>query len=296
MTELWVDFRGVAANWDTFVVALKKRGIAGVIRYIDAGSDSKQIHRAEYQAYVRGGIKVLLVDELGTGDAWVDDDDRAAGVARARAARADARGEGIPDSVAIFCAADAHASGRQITDAVAYASGFASVLGKSVSGFYGFVETSVAVHNAGVVSLHWRCGSRPSTADRKWVTFWQRNTGTEVIGGIQCDINERYGAVPQEEDVDAQDVWSWSNEKLDTRDMRQIVADAESAAKKAASATTALLAAVKPLAAKVDALAAKLDSIATGGGAFDYAALAKAMADETDRRGRDGDPSTGPVT
>ncbi len=193
----WLDF----SDQPPGAAAIKQAGYMGVLRYIGLGSEGKQIHHAEYQDYVDHGLGVLLVAELGVNDAWAALDDYATGVARAQLALADARAEGIPDTVGIACAADAHAtSATQIDDAVRYAAGVASVLGRARAGFYGFRETSQAVHAAGVVGWHWRCGSEPSLEDKTWVNFWQRNTPPQVvvINGTACDINETYAPLPED--------------------------------------------------------------------------------------------------
>ncbi len=185
----WADFSDTPPG----AAALLNAGFVGVIRYTGLGGDSKRIHASEYMDYSRNGMPVLLVAELGTSDAWAALDDYATGVVRAQQALADARAEGIPDYVGIACAADAHTtSATQISDAVQYATGFASVLGVARTGFYGFAETSRAVHDAGVVGWHWRCGSAPSAADAQWVNFWQRNDGSRMVNGADCDINETY--------------------------------------------------------------------------------------------------------
>lgn len=195
---LWIDFRGVPKNWDDFYAAARKAGVRGAIRYIDAGSEGKQIHAAERQAAARNGIEILLVDELGTGDAWDAADDRAAGVARGRGALADAKAEGF-GPVGIAAAADAHATARQVSDAVLYATGFASVVTKAWAGFYGFIEVLRAVRAANVVSWFWLCGSMPSAEDARWIAFWQDNRPGQpmVIAGVQCDRNWRLdGPIP----------------------------------------------------------------------------------------------------
>lgn len=188
----WADYSGGRPSG----TALKAAGFGGVIRYIGLGNEGKQINAPEYRGLVADGIQVLLVAELGTGDAWGTDtdDDFGRGASYARIALADARANGIPDSVPIACAADAHAAAFQIDDVVRYARGFESVLGKGRTGFYGFQETLTAVHNAGVGSWYWRCGSAPSTAEKTWTNFWQRNAGEtrRTVSGVQCDINEQY--------------------------------------------------------------------------------------------------------
>lgn len=196
----WADYSGGRPSG----AALKAAGFGGVIRYIGLGNEGKQINGAEYRGLVADGVQVLLVAELGTGDAWgtETDDDFGRGANYARIALADARANGIPDSVPIACAADAHAAAFQIDDVVRYARGFESVLGKARTGFYGFQETLTAVHNAGVGSWYWRCGSAPSTAEKTWTNFWQRNAGEtrRTVSGVQCDINDQYHPVNHTEE------------------------------------------------------------------------------------------------
>lgn len=184
--------------------ALLAAGFGGVIRYVGLGSAGKRITAAEYQGLVAAGLRVLLVAELDTADAWEAVDDYAAGRQHAAAALADARALGIPDSVGIAAAADAHASGSQITDAVAYCRGFADVLGQARTGFYGFPETLTAVRATGVASWFWRCGTPPSTAEQAWTHLWQRNDGTTTVAGVAVDITEQY--LPIGDDVSFTDV------------------------------------------------------------------------------------------
>lgn len=174
--------------------ALKAAGFSGVIRYIGLGSEFKQIHRAEYVDYVTNGMDVLLVAELHTTDAWQAADDYGYGVQNALIARADARNEGIPDYEPIFWAADAHATASQVADSLEYGRGFQSVLGRAGTGPYGFMEVVRAAKNAGLGNYYWVAGSQPSAEDQKWITFWQKNTGTRTVNGTVCDINVMYNA------------------------------------------------------------------------------------------------------
>lgn len=188
---LWADYSAGRPSGS----ALKAAGFGGVIRYVGIGGPEKRITAAEYSDLVASGVQVLLVAEQWTTDAWGG---RALGQANARAALNEARALGIPDSVGIAAAADAHAANQdQINAAVEYARGFQDVLGKARTGFYGFVEVLNAVHAADVGSWYWRCGAVPSAAEKAWVNFWQRNAGTTVayVSGIQCDINEQYNPV-----------------------------------------------------------------------------------------------------
>lgn len=185
--------------------ALKAAGVTGVLRYLWAGSSSKLITAAEYQDLVANGIRVALVVEQSVDDAWKAVDDYAQGQSWASSARSTARALGIPDTVPIAAAADAHASGSQITDAVAYVKGFRDVLGLQRTGIYGFREVVTAVRSAGVASWFWLCGSAPSTSDQTWLHFWQRNDGTTTVSGVTADINVQYQPLPQEITVDWSD-------------------------------------------------------------------------------------------
>lgn len=186
---------------------LKAAGFGGVIRYIGLGSEGKQLIASEYKDLVTvfGAQNVLLVAEAGTGDAWgtETDDDYARGVAYGKTSVADARAQGVPDWVPLACAADAHAQVFQIDDVVRYARGFEAAVGKTRCGFYGFSETLTAVHNAGIGSWYWRCGSEPTAAEKQWVNFWQRNAAPTVrtVAGVPCDINEVYRPILQGDDM-----------------------------------------------------------------------------------------------
>lgn len=181
--------------------ALKTAGFSGVIRYVGLGASGKLLTASEYRDLAAGGIDVLLVAELGTGDSWgtSTDDDYNRGRANATAGLNHAHNCGVPDSdLFIFGASDAHAAAQwQINDTVNYIRGFRDVLGVGRTGHYGFSETNIAVRNAGVASGYWRCGSQPSAADKAWVNFWQRNAAptTRVVAGVVCDINDLYNPI-----------------------------------------------------------------------------------------------------
>src|SRR5690349_19487980 len=190
--KVWIDFSGTAPKGETLVRA----GVEGVIGYIGLGRESKQIHRPVHDDYVKHGLRIGLVAELGIDDAWAALNDYETGKARAEIALADMKND-CPTAEFICCAADAHASSaNQINDAVKYAQGFSAVLGEDFTGFYGFRETSVAVHNSGCCRVHWRCGSEPSLEDKKWVNFWQRNVNNigrpanGIFDGTKVDFDE----------------------------------------------------------------------------------------------------------
>jgi hypothetical protein len=186
----WADYSGGHPSG----AALAAAGFVGAIRYVGIGGSGKRMTAAEYRDLIANGLQVLLVAEQSTTDAWGGYN---AGVANASAALADARALGVPDSVPIFAAADAHATAAQAAAAVDYTRGFRDVLGQGRTGFYGFTETLSAVRNSGFVTYYWRCGSQPSAAEQTWTHFWQRNSSpTQIdVAGVSCDINEQYLAI-----------------------------------------------------------------------------------------------------
>lgn len=209
----WGDWSGPSPSVD----ALRKAGFTGALRYIGDGSEGKQIHRAEADRYKANGFPYVLVTELHTTDAWEAGNDYAAGVARAERALADARAEGIPDSVPIAWAADAHAVPDLVRQALDYGRGFQSVLGAR-TGVYGFIEVVRAAKLAKLGAWYWLAGSKPSVADQAWINFWQHNDGTRTVSGTVIDINEVYapmGAHILEDDVltpdDGNTEWAYKN-------------------------------------------------------------------------------------
>jgi hypothetical protein len=220
----WADYSGGRPSG----AALRGAGFGGVIRYVGLGGGAslpgKRITAAEYRDLTGAGVQVLLVCEGDTTDAWGG---YAAGVANARIALADARELGIPDSVGIAAAADAHAANQaQINAAVEYARGFQDVLGKARAGFYGFQETVTAVRNAGIGSWYWRCGSEPSgtvnppTGEKSWTHLWQRNKAptVRVVSGVTCDINEQYLPISRQEDDLTPEQWAFIKNALTFND------------------------------------------------------------------------------
>lgn len=181
----WADYSGGYPGG----AALKAAGFTGVIRYVGIGRSTKRITGAEYRDLVAHGLEVLLVCELDTHDA---EGGYNAGVSNARAALADARNLGIPDSVGIAAAADEHLNSAQVAVAVQYVRGFHDVLGEARTGAYGFAELVDAVHPTGYAGWTWKCGTGPTGAEGSWLTFWQRNVAptTETVNGVIVDIDD----------------------------------------------------------------------------------------------------------
>lgn len=175
--------------------AIRDAGYAGVVVYVGEGSAGKRLTAAEYRDLKSAGLTVWFVVELGQHDVR-------GGFARGQTAGHDALNDlkalGVTDTESpIFCAMDEHVGGDTAAQAVAYARGFASVVGKARAGFYGFSDSLVPVHDAGVVSAYWLCGSKPSAAIAAWLHLWQDNTTHTIVAGIQCDINRVYNPLHQ---------------------------------------------------------------------------------------------------
>lgn len=192
---------------------IRADGYTGVIRYIGEGSAGKRLTAAEYRDLVGAGLQVWFVVELGVHDVSGEE---AAGRAAGQAALADLHALGITDTAApIFCCMDEHVTKTDTAlDAVAYARGFAAVVGRGRSGFYGFADSVGRVRDAGVVSAYWLCGSKPTAAEAAWIHLWQDNTVHVSVGGAACDINRIYQpwtAAKGVDDLATVDQSDWDN-------------------------------------------------------------------------------------
>lgn len=256
---LWADYSAGypgAAN-------LAAAGFTGAIRYIGKGSEGKQLQEAERADFDAHGFRYLLVCELDTHDA---EGGYAAGQAFGLAALADARAQGVPDSVGIACAADEHLTAAQIPTAVEYARGFRDVVGAARMGVYGFSEFVAAARAAGIGSWFWQCGNPPSTTGTSgFVTFWQRNgyagaAPTAYVAGVQCDISEQLRDLGI--DMDANDVIT-ADGLPDSDKVRNVLWYGNKFAKAAKDAGEANGAKLDALTAAVAALAAKPAAVVT---------------------------------
>lgn len=165
--------------------AIKAAGYDGAIRYItDRNSlGTKHTSPAEYSDHVANGLQDWLVYEVNTNDPLSGFN---GGVTAAQRALDGANYVGYPSDRHIFFCFDRHALASELPPWQAYLDGAASVLGVGRVGAYGFSEAIDAAN--GHATAFWQCGSR--TVVRACTNFYQRNTGTAVVGGITCDIND----------------------------------------------------------------------------------------------------------
>lgn len=175
---------------------IKAAGYAFVIRYVDAPANigRKHVTPGEYLGLTRAGVDVYLVFEINTNDMGGG---YAQGVAYARRAMAGAAWLGYPNGLPIFAAVDEVLAGAQVPLAISYLNGFVDTLyhdGRWAWGAYGFSAFTLAAVKAHKEISIWQCGS----ASVLWpgVHVWQRNDRSVQVGGVTCDVNEQYVALP----------------------------------------------------------------------------------------------------
>lgn len=184
----WADCMGHPSG-----AALKAAGFTGIFLYVGTPGRAKNATGSIYRDYLLAGLQIACVYEN-----TADDISSGAGAAHARAAVADMRAMGMPDTMPLAAAADEHLAAGQIPTAVSYQAQFHAAARDAgwtgPIGGYGFSEFTHAVSIAGVAEWLWQCGS--SSLSWPGVTFWQRNTGTATVAGIQVDINDQYLPIP----------------------------------------------------------------------------------------------------
>ncbi len=313
----WLDYSAAELSGAT----IKNAGYTGVIRYIDSPANLGRKHtsRAEYASHKAAGLGVRLVMQTTT---TASDGGRSVGIDHAERAKAGADYLGYTG--VIYFTNDRTtvpnpAAWRAYLDAAV------SVLGRARVGAYGFFNAmDLAV---GHVDHFWQAGRRSDV--RPFVQIWQDNNTQVTVGGITCDRNLILKPLVEEDEVELTDAFNEGAQKpgtvghallnvkqnaaavrayVDT--LEPAVAAARSEATNAKVAASAASLKGDHALAKLDALAAKVDALAANGGGgggtvnVDVDALSAQLAPvltqlvaaELDRRARDGDPTTGPVS
>lgn len=158
-----------------------------VIRYVGFPGNRKCITPEEYKDLTSNGIRVYAVYEYTTNDAMGG---LQGGVNAAKAARADMDRIGFPANAICFFCADRHLANSEVPIAQQYINGAASVFGWDKTGAYGFQEFIWAIQEDNNCKYLWQCGSQSFV--REGVHFYQWNNGSDVVGGITCDINMQF--------------------------------------------------------------------------------------------------------
>lgn len=173
--------------------ALVAAGFTGIICYVGTPGRAKNLTADRYRDYTAHGLKVAGVFENDATDVT-----SGRGAAYAGAAMADLVNIGAPRSTPLACAADRHLAAGEIATGVQYQRDFYDAVKRAgwtgPVGAYGFSEYTHAVHDAGVAEWLWQAGD-PRLL---WpgVHFWQRNDGSQIVGGVEVDINEQYLDLP----------------------------------------------------------------------------------------------------
>lgn len=133
------------------------------------------------------------------------------------------------------------------------------------------------------------CGFMTNTQDRALLTATGGPTRVALAIGDALGITAT--SPPQENDVELSTVIKDGSYQ---ETVGHTLANIAQNAKAAREYVDTLEKKLGDVQADVAAVRSKLDSLAVGGGTVDYPTLASQLADELDRRARDGNPNTGP--
>lgn len=162
------------------VTALKNAGITFVCRYL-SDDDSKNLTATEMGELLDAGFAVVLNWES-SGQMPSE----AQGVADAKTAEAQATALGWEFGPVYFSADFNDASDTQVSDAVAYMAGVASIIGADRAGVYGCPRVLEAVHAAGHAAYYWEV--------QNWGTVGYADLSqyeyNQVLDGASVDYDE----------------------------------------------------------------------------------------------------------
>ena len=199
--------QGVDAAGRLSGAAVAAAGYVFVARYLDFGAPSRVkdfLTAAEVDDHVAHGRRILAVHEIGPDDVLAG---RAAGVARARQAAAELDALGMSGAVAWWT------SDRDVVLAnkpavLAYAEGWASVLGSNRCGVYGDREVLDWVVGGGLARYGWQAGAMAWSGRQVSAHAHIVQTTKQItVGGVACDVNNvitadpDYGQWPMEDDM-----------------------------------------------------------------------------------------------
>lgn len=284
--------RGIDVAWATpSVPQIKATGAEWVARYFSTDA-SKNLTASEVREYEAAGLGIVTVWETTTGRATAG---YAAGQADARAAEAQRKAVGLPDTHVHHFAVDEDASWSAVQP---YFDGAISVLGLPRVGCYGGIRVIEGAHGHGIRYL-WQTVAWSAGQWAPYATIRQTG-GTVLSGGADIDYAETpdFGqtprpAAPQEIDMDATQAkqladlhallfpyggWDYRNADQDAASVKAGHGHIPDAYGYLVGASTA----VQHLTAQVAALTAAVGALAKGGGltAEQITAAAKVGADE----------------
>jgi hypothetical protein len=312
--------------------SIRAAGYKFVNRYLwFPGQRYPALNAAEYRDLAANGIEVHAIYEQNTNDPAGGYD---AGVRMATQAVASARDAGLPLGHTIYMCADAWLSthGIPVTTAMRFLDGARSVINPAgyLTGAYGFADFVYAAQDGKRADRFWLCGAESGV--RNGIHHYQWNNGRVYVDGLECDLNKQYlpmlekapGGGGTQTPVGSDDtmifvgVYDHENKKW-ASDERFLLngglitggftsADVQAARADSNNGPVAVLGlrheVFTDLRIKSDTMLAapdllgRLTEVMKGIsiGAPDIKGLASALADENDRRDRDGDPTTGQVS
>jgi len=163
--------------------ALHAAGVTFACRYLSTDK-SKSLTLTEAKALAAAGISSVVVWET-TANRMLGG--KAAGVADAKDAAAQATACGMPASRPIYFAADWDATETQQTQINAYLDGAASVLGRSRVGIYGGYYPVKRAMDAGKATWAWQT---IAWSGGQWDPRAHIRQGAQKsIGGVSCDLD-----------------------------------------------------------------------------------------------------------
>lgn len=166
---------------------LKAAGITGVVRYVSPAVNSpKNITPEEAGRLRQAGLDIALVYE------WYAErpkEGRAAGIADAQVALAQANAIGFPGDRPIYAAIDWDASPGEQAAINAYMEGFQSVLGKRGRAAYGGYWIIKRLFEAGLIDFGWQTYAWSGGNVHPDACLYQNLNGQALAGGV-IDYNE----------------------------------------------------------------------------------------------------------
>lgn len=170
-------------------LAIVRAGYVGAVRYIGYPDRAKCTTANELQDFSRNGIGMALVFE--NNDTWWRRG-YTGGQADARTARDHANSIGFPMGCPIYYAIDHQVTTlADLSLAVQYIQGAASVDGVTRVGVYGQYSVVRAVAQVGAAKYLWQCRAWSGSPIQYWPgRHLFQNVGTVNVGGVGCDIND----------------------------------------------------------------------------------------------------------
>lgn len=165
---------------------IKAKGYDFVCRYLSNNS-SKNLGIEEVTDLHQNDVKIVVVWET-TEQRPLDGYD--AGVQDARHASELASNRGMPEDKPIYFAADWDFNPFQQEQINNYYKGVNSVLGVERTGAYGGVGIIRRCFDSGVIKYGWQTLAWSHAQKDSRIHIYQYNTNTNMIGGVDCDLNE----------------------------------------------------------------------------------------------------------